>query len=93
MKKTDSIRIYAPNSIYHDMAIHDPTRLPISEKTLLQIENNRLTDFIEFLFEHSEHCDHISQRDAWNEFSKWEAKRSRHRKIIKNERKNLKENT
>lgn len=32
----------------------------------------RMGDFIEFLFEHSEHCDHITYSDAYAEFEKWE---------------------
>lgn len=31
-------------------------------------------DFIEFLFEHSEHCDHITYNEAWEEFQAWQEK-------------------
>jgi len=31
-------------------------------------------EFLEWLFDHSEHCDHISQRKAWKEFEEWELK-------------------
>lgn len=34
----------------------------------------RFRDFLAYLFEHSEHCDHISQSDAWEEFIEWEEK-------------------
>ena len=63
---------YAPNSIYHGTKIGG--RLSISKEALLTIEVGRLTDFIEYLFEHSEHCDHISQKDAWLEFCEYEIK-------------------
>ena len=80
--------IDAPNSIYHGMEIHSSGgRLPFSRETLLTIEIGLLTDFIEFLFDHSEHCDHISQRDAWKEFKIYQAKNSYHRKKIQKERK------
>lgn len=36
----------------------------------------RRGDFIEWLFEHSEHCNHISYSEAWEEFSKWEDKQN-----------------
>jgi hypothetical protein len=72
-------RIYAPNSIYHGQvitgagngrdAMHSHTK-----ETLLVIELETKRDFIEFLFEHSEHCNHITQQAAWLEFRKWESK-------------------
>ena len=63
---------YAPKSIYHGTKITGI--LSIGKESIQAIEISRLTDFIEYLFDHSEHCDHISQPDAWMEFCKWEAK-------------------
>jgi len=56
--------IFDPNSINHGW----PNCGHFSNETLFKIEIAKLTDFIEFLFEHSEHCDHITQTEAWNEF-------------------------
>jgi hypothetical protein len=58
---------YNPNSVYHGY-------ITLSKERRLMAEIGRLTDFIEFLFEHSEHCDHISQSDAWSEFEQYEFK-------------------
>lgn len=33
-------------------------------------------DFIEWLFDHSEHCDHITYNEAWEEFKQWEEKQT-----------------
>lgn len=60
---------YSPNSIYHGAVT-----VRMSEKARLKASRERLSDFIEFLFEHSEHCDHISQSDAWKEFEQYEFK-------------------
>ena len=91
-KENEHSLIYSPNSIYHGMEIHSSNgRLPLSDIVLLKIETERLRDFIEFLFEHSEHCDHISQKDAWNEFEIYEIKNSRYRKMIKEKRKKIRE--
>lgn len=35
-----------------------------------------MQNFIEYLFEHSEHCDHILQSEAWEEFRQWEKNNS-----------------
>lgn len=59
--------IYAPNSIWHGSPIANH-----SKYSLQNIEISRLNDFIDFLFEHSEHCDHISQPEAWKEFEEFE---------------------
>lgn len=59
--------LYAPNSIYHGSSIEG-----MSKETKLITEIAALNDFIDFLFEHSEHCDHISQRKAWDEFRQYE---------------------
>lgn len=59
--------IYAPNSVYH----FDRSG---KEVVHLKIAYERLNDFIEFLFDHSEHCDHISRSDAWKEFEEYEYK-------------------
>lgn len=55
--------IWCPWSINHGMEIGS---VPVTIHNKIEIAN--LNDFIEFLFEHSEHCDHISQSDAWDEF-------------------------
>lgn len=59
--------LYSPNAIAHGTKINF-----LPEMVLVKNEAARLNDFIEFLFEHSEHCDHISQSDAWGEFQKYE---------------------
>jgi hypothetical protein len=58
--------LWSPNSVYHGAPIAG--MLPLSQFTLLRNQVEEQNDFIEFLFEHSEHCDHISQRDAWKEY-------------------------
>lgn len=65
--------LYAPNSVYHLCPIIG-NRLNLSKEAVLTAEVAALTDFIDFLFEHSEHCDHITQREAWNEFREFEYK-------------------
>lgn len=65
--------IYAPNSIWHgwpNNGHHDP-------KTILTIEKERLADFLNFLFNESEHCDHISYSNAWQEFEEFEHEQSK----------------
>ena len=64
---------YCPNSIYHGAS----KRMGAAsyEDVQNKAEVARLTDFIEYLFEHSEHCDHITQSDAWSEFEQWEFKK------------------
>lgn len=69
-EEIDTNVVYAPNSIYHGCEIYGV--LSMSKEMLLTIEVGRLTDFIEWLFEHSEHCDHITQREAWDEFEVYE---------------------
>ena len=66
--------IYSPNSVMHGW----PRYGIAAPRKEAQAKNNyeRLTDFVEFLFEHSEHCDHISQREAWHEFELYELKES-----------------
>lgn len=66
--------IYAPNSIYHGRPVW--TNSASDRLKVLTIEHERLVDFVEFLFDHSEHCDHISHRDAWKEFEIYEQKNS-----------------
>ena len=60
--------------------MHDERYVPSDQQDKMKINN--LTcgiatrdDFIEWLFEHSEHCDHISYNEAWQEFEEWEAKK------------------
>jgi hypothetical protein len=60
---------YCPGSIYHGAS-----KRYLSKEAVLKMQIERLNDFIEFLFEHSEHCDHISQSDAWDEFEQYEFK-------------------
>lgn len=62
-------RIYMPNSVNHGFVIPR-----FSTEVLLKLECERLRDFIEFLFDHSEHCDHISHNEAWDEFTEYELK-------------------
>lgn len=38
----------------------------------LRLGMSRRGDFIEWLFDHSEHCDHIPYSEAWKEFELWE---------------------
>ena len=64
--------IYAPGSIYHGQKLHDPNRMPFDPAMILKIELARLQAFIEYLFGHSEHCDHILFSEAYEEFQKWE---------------------
>lgn len=61
--------VYAPNSIHHGRIQSMMPKLA-SER----IARSTLDDFIEFLFEHSEHCDHITQTAAWDEFREFEYK-------------------
>lgn len=63
--------LWSLNSVYHGCPIRG--QLPLSPLTLATNESHTLNDFIEFLFEHSEHCDHISQKDAWKEFFIYQA--------------------
>ena len=37
-------------------------------------------DFMEWLFEVSEHCNHITRREAWEEFESWENERDKKKK-------------
>lgn len=56
--------IYAPGSVWHGW----PNDGNHKDVTKLKIELARLNDFVEFLFEQSEHCDHITQSEAWNQY-------------------------
>lgn len=79
--------IDCPNSIYHGMELNSTTgRLPL----ILRMEVEQLRDFIEFLFDHSEHCDHISHADAWKEFKIYEAKTSMMADRVREHRRKLK---
>lgn len=64
---------YCPGSIYHGSS----KRMGAASYAEIQdkAELGRLNDFIEYLFEHSEHCNHISQSEAWDEFEQWEFKK------------------
>lgn len=64
--------IQSPNSIYNGMPIYTSSKK--DSLILKTIECERLRDFLEFLFDHSEHCDHITYSEAWNEFEEWELK-------------------
>jgi hypothetical protein len=81
---------YHPNSIIHGMAKPVTGGPGIKTETLLRLEIERMRDFIEFLFDHSEHCDHISHADAWKEFEIYEAKTSHQANRIREYRKKLK---
>ncbi len=74
--------IYSPNSIAHGSGL-----LGAKRETLLTLELERLKDFVDFLFDHSEHCDHISQSEAWNEFEIYEIKNSFYADNIRAKRK------
>jgi len=41
----------------------------------LMLANERKADFIMYLFDESEHCDHITYNEAWEEFEQWENKK------------------
>ncbi len=60
---SDEIIIDCPNSIQYGMPVNR-----MSKETLMNIHMNRMIDFIDFLFNHSVHCDHITQSEAWEEF-------------------------
>jgi hypothetical protein len=63
----DQQLLYSPNSIWHGMPLKGMT-----PETMLKQELERMRDFVEYLFEHSEHCNHISQSEAWAEFEVYE---------------------
>jgi len=65
--------LYAPSSIYHGKPLRG-TPLNLSDVAVLKVDVAQLNDFLEFLFEHSEHCDHIEQSEAWDEFYEWQFK-------------------
>lgn len=75
-QKWDSRYHYQPNSLLHGLAKTHAGGPRIKPETLLRVELERMRDFIEFLFDHSEHCDHISFSDAWKEFEIYESKTS-----------------
>lgn len=58
--------VYSPNSLRH------LDRPPIEQLQRVTLELARLQDFLEFLFDHSEHCDHITYSEAWHEFEEYE---------------------
>lgn len=60
--------VYAPNSIHHGCI----NGAHFKDSTLLRIEIGKLNDFIRFLFEDSEYCDHANESDAWDEFNQYE---------------------
>lgn len=62
--------VYAPNSIHHGHTRHSNSKA--DECVNLTIAYNRMVDFMGYLFDESGHCDHITQREAWDEFEKWE---------------------
>jgi len=67
MEEKERPTVYAPNSIYHGCLISS-----LSRQTLDNIEIQRKTDFLEWLF--NTHCDHITQVEAWKEFEEFELK-------------------
>jgi hypothetical protein len=56
--------VYAPNSVWHGSKNGGHHK----DTTLLKIEIGRLHDFIDFLFEDREYCDHANESEAWDEF-------------------------
>lgn len=60
--------IYAPNSINHGWENSGHFK----DTTMLRIEIARLYDFIDFLFNDREYCDHTTESEAWDEFEQWE---------------------
>lgn len=59
--------------------MRDERYVPSNQIDKIQISNlkvsiERYRDFIGYLFDESEHCDHISESDAWKEFEEWEDK-------------------
>lgn len=71
LKSLGRSTVYEPRGIWHGSFLSYHSKL-----TLKQIELGRLDDFLEYLFEHSEHCDHITQSDAYKEFEQWEMKQA-----------------
>lgn len=55
-------RVCAPNSIYHGTLIKHHNK-----ETLLNIELNRLLEFVDFLFE--KHLDYLVESEVWDEFN------------------------
>lgn len=82
---------YNPNSMIHGTAKGAFGGPGVKQETLLRLELDRMRDFIEFLFEHSEHCDHITFSEAWQEFEIHEAKTSMIADKKREYRKKLKE--
>lgn len=61
--------LYCPNSIYHGSLLKGMSK---ERKVNSQVE--RMENFLDYLFNHSEHCDHIMQSEAWKEFEEWEVR-------------------
>lgn len=83
--------IYSPNSIHHGLKLYSGNRPSLSREAILTMQVARLDDFLEFLFDHSEHCDHISYGDAWKEFEIFEAKDSHSAQRVREHRKKMRE--
>lgn len=65
------------NKLCPTCPMNDERYYPSNQQEKQQISNLKiqvaaLTDFIEYLFDHSEHCDHITYNDAWKEFEEWQ---------------------
>jgi len=61
----DNNLMYNPNSIWHGtLFIHGRFKV----ETLLKHQVENMNDFLEYLFEQSEHLDHITYNEAYEEF-------------------------
>ncbi len=56
---------YCPNSVWHGTLYSHGRFKP---ETLLKHQIHDLTDFLEYLFDQSEHLNHILYREAYEEF-------------------------
>lgn len=61
----DNNLLYNPNSIWHGTSYKHGR---FDRETLLKNQVEDMNDFLQFLFEESEHCDHISRREAYEQF-------------------------
>jgi len=59
--------VYAPRSIWHGASLRY-----MSKPTLLNIELERMRDFVDFLFSSKEYIDWCGQDEAWEDFEKYE---------------------
>lgn len=62
----NEMKMKRPISIYEETTLQCNSAKDEAINLRRELELNR--DFIEWLFDHSEHCDHISFSDAWDQF-------------------------